>query len=273
MKPTKSTKARPSAEQLQKNLHEPDMPDTIDPADHVRPFVYDDTHTKSLHFSIAELQSRMRLAKPDSLDVEYTRTMMGFLLFNGRPQSIAMIGLGGGSLAKFCYRHLPNAHITVAEINPHVIALRDEFCVPRDDKRFRVLQADGAKFVRDTTKRHDVLLVDGYDYDGMPDRLASQAFYDDCHQMLNADGMMVVNLHSEHPDYSILVGRIERSFDANVLRVNVKREGNVVVFASKVPISQLQRRGVLGQPQALGKQAWSELRPTFTQILASLNEA
>jgi spermidine synthase len=248
------------------------MPDTIDPADHVRPFVYDDTHTKSLHFSIGELQSRMRLGKPDSLDVEYTRTMMGFLLFNGRPKAIAMIGLGGGSLAKFCYRHLPDAHITVAEINPHVIALRDEFCVPCDDKRFRVMQADGAKFVRDTPKRHDVLLVDGYDYDGMPERLASQAFYDDCHQMLAADGMMVVNLHSEHPDYAILVGRIERSFGANVLKVNVKREGNVVVFASKSALSQQQRWGVLGQPQLLAKEAWRELRPTFDQIIASLHD-
>ena len=249
------------------------MPDSLDPANHVRPFVYDDKHTKSLHFSIAELQSRMRLEKPDSLDVEYTRAMMGFLLFNRQPQSIAMIGLGGGSLAKFCYRHLPTTHITVAEINPHVIALRDEFCVPRDDKRFRVVHADGAKFMRDTNQRHDVLLVDGYDYDGMPDSLASQAFYDDCHQALSPDGVMAVNLHIENPDYSVLLGRIERSFEANVLRVHVKREGNVIVFASKAPLLERQRSGVLSQPQALDKQAWSELKPTFAQIVATLHDA
>lgn len=248
------------------------MPDSLDPANHVRPFVYDDKHTKSLHFSIAELQSRMRLEKPDALDVEYTRAMMGFLLFKRQPQSIAMIGLGGGSLAKFCYRHLPATHITVAEINPHVIALRDEFCVPRDDQRFRVLHADGARFVRDTAQRYDVLLVDGYDYDGMPERLASQAFYDDCHQALSADGLMAVNLHIEHPEYALLVARIERSFEANVLRVHVKREGNVIVFASKTPFSERQRSGVLSEPQTLGKEAWSELKPTFAQIVAMLHE-
>jgi spermidine synthase len=249
------------------------MPDSLDPAAHVRPFVYDDQHTKSLHFSIGELQSRMRLEKPDSLDVEYTRAMMGFLLFSAQPASIAMIGLGGGSLAKFCHRHLPNSRITVAEINPHVIALRDEFCVPPDDKRFRVLRADGAKFVRDTAQPHDVLLVDGYDYDGMPESLASQAFYDDCHQALAPDGLMAVNLHIENPDYALVLGRIERSFEANVLRVHVKREGNVIVFASKTPLVERQRRGVLSQPQLLGKQAWSELKPTFAQIVATLHEA
>ena len=57
-----------------------------------------------------------------------------------------------------------------------------------------------------------------------------------------------------------------------MLRVHVKREGNVIVFASKTPFSERQRRGVLGQPQTLGNLAWSELRPTFAQIIATLHE-
>jgi len=248
------------------------MPDTFESVEHVQPFVYDDTHTKSLHFSICELQSRMRLDRPDSLDVEYTRTMMGFLLFNSKPDTIAMIGLGGGSLAKFCYRNLPEAHITVVEINPHVIALRDEFHVPKDDKRFRVIEGDGAHFVRHAPKRYDVLLVDGFDYSGLPTRLSTQRFYDDCHQMLSPDGMMVVNLHAEHPDFALFIGRIERSFGANVLTVNVKREGNSIVFASKAPLAQQQRRGLLRHPQALTKEGWGELRSTFTQVVASMHD-
>jgi len=248
------------------------MPDTLEPAEHVLPFVYDDDNTKSLHFSICELQSRMRLDRPDALEVEYTRAMMAFLLFNGRPDAIAMIGLGGGSLAKFCYRHLPDARITVVEINPHVIALRDEFKVPRNDARFTVVEGDGADFVRHPKERCDVLLVDGFDYDGLPSRLATQRFYDDCHQMLSPDGLMVANLHAEHPDYALIIGRIERSFGPNVLVVNVKREGNSVIFASRASLSGQQRRGVVRHPQWLAKEAWLQLRSTFTQVLASLHE-
>ena len=33
-------------------------------------------------------------------------------------------------MAKWCHRHLPQADITVVEINPHVIALRDRFYMP-----------------------------------------------------------------------------------------------------------------------------------------------
>ena len=95
------------------------------------PFVRKGLTSQSLYFSIEEVQSRMQLQHPDALDLRYTRTMMGFLRFLPAPEAIAMIGLGGGSLAKFCHRHLPKARIDVAELNPHVIALRDAFGSPR----------------------------------------------------------------------------------------------------------------------------------------------
>jgi len=108
----------------------------------------------------------MCTSRPDELELDYTKIMMGFLLLNHRPRHIAMIGLGGGSLAKFCYRNLPDTRITVLEINPHVIALRQEFLVPDDNERFQVIEADGADFVRDADPEFDVLLVDGYDPQG-----------------------------------------------------------------------------------------------------------
>jgi spermidine synthase len=55
--------------------------------------------------------------------------MMGFLLFRHEPREILMFGLGGGSLAKYCHRHLPAARIRV-EIDSDVIAFRDQFAVP-----------------------------------------------------------------------------------------------------------------------------------------------
>jgi hypothetical protein len=87
----------------------------VDP-DKVRPFVYADERTVALHFDISAIQSRMRRDDPYRLDLDYTRAMMGFLLFRPDPRSILAIGLGGGSLPKYCYRHLPSADITVVEI-------------------------------------------------------------------------------------------------------------------------------------------------------------
>ena len=118
-----------------------------------RPYIFETLFERRMHFTNEATQSAMLFSDPDALISQYTRKMMAFLLFNPDPQRIVMIGLGGGSLAKFCYRHLPRSHITVVEINEDVIALREEFCIPKDDDRFRVVHDDGARFLESSKKR------------------------------------------------------------------------------------------------------------------------
>ncbi|HEV8689945.1 MAG TPA: transferase [Ideonella sp.] len=248
------------------------MPETLDPAQHVKPYVYESPTAKALHFSISEIQSRMRVADPYALDLEYTRLMMGFLLFQPRPQQIVMIGLGGGSLAKFCHRHLPATHIQVVEINPHVIALRDEFHVPPDGERFRVVPGDGARYVRLRGRRPDVLLVDGFGPDGQPARLCSQRFYDDCAEMLQPGGVLVVNLHRGHPHRDIFVNRIQRSFDASVLVVDDTTRCNSIAFACKGFALDQAAAGPGRRPGALDLAAAAPLEAALARVKHALQK-
>lgn len=251
------------------------MPDSTDFADsslHVKPFVYDDTIRKALYFSISEIQSRMGLADPFALDLEYTRTMMAFLMFVPRPAQIAMVGLGGGSLAKFCHRYLPATHIQVVEINPHVIALRDEFQVPPDSERFHVIRGDGADFVRFRATRCDVLMVDGFDVDGLPERLCSQRFYDDAWEMLQPGGMLVANLHFGHVEHAAQVARIRRSFQEAVLVVVDADCSNSIVFACKGAALDRFRPGVVRPPRGLEKSAADQLTGAFARVAAAWKE-
>ncbi|MDP1660239.1 MAG: hypothetical protein Q8L73_12935 [Methylotenera sp.] len=130
------------------------------------PFVFEEIATLSLHFDMHSIQSVMRKSDPGSLVLSYTCTMMGFLLFKLEPERIAMVGLGGGSLAKYCAKYLPDSHFTAVEINPQVIALRDKFHIPADSDKFSVLQANGADYVENKLDKVDVLLIDGFDEDG-----------------------------------------------------------------------------------------------------------
>ena len=237
---------------------------------HVKPFVHETPKSKSLHFSIAEIQSCMDLAQPDALDLAYTRTMMGFLLFHAQPLRIGMIGLGGGSLAKACYRHLPQADITVLEINPHVIALRHEFAVPRDDARFRVIRADGARYVRGHEAAFDVLLVDGYDSDGLPGELSSKRFYDDVFDCLRPGGVMAANIHLGNEAFALLVARIGRSFGGQALTVKDRECGNAVVFARRDrPLGACQADDV-ARPGTMEVAQWTLLQAAFGRIRAAL---
>jgi len=169
---------------------------------------------------------------PARLVLEYTRLMMGFLLFQPAPARIAMIGLGGGSLAKYCALKLPDADFTAIEISPRVIAMRDAFGIPRDGPRFRVLRADGAEYVRRDGEPLDVLLVDGFDGGGQPDQLRSAAFYDYCRDRLATDGVLVVNLHADEAAADGTIDRIRDAFAGRIVVIEADDCQNEVVFAA-----------------------------------------
>lgn len=232
-----------------------------------RPFVRDEQGNKSLYFSLDELQSRMDSRKPWQLEVDYTRTMMGFLMFRPAPLHIGMIGLGGGSLAKFCYRQVPGCSITVAEINPHVIALRRDFMIPEDDHRLTVLQCDGAHFVAGHTSHFDALLVDGFDEHGQPAALCSQAFYDDCAQALSPDGVLAVNLHHDSAEYALCLARLQRSFAGNVIEAAAPEKSNCIVFAAHTPLPSPQRIDVRSALSGLDREASKQLQPEFSRMV------
>ena len=242
------------------------------PSKHVKPFIREDLITRTMHFSIVEIQSRMSLMDPYALDLEYTRLMMGFLLFVPDPGRITMIGLGGGSLAKFCHRHLPRARIEVIEINPHVIELRKEFHVPRNDRRFRVVEGDGARFVAVHPGHSDVLLVDGYDYDGQPSRLCSKRFYDDARRSLRPGGVLVANLHTRHCDHALHLQRLGESFLGDLLIVECSDTSNAIVFARVSGALHLPGRDAGRRAGALAHDTAEQLQPSLDRVATALNE-
>lgn len=204
----------------------------------VRPVAQQDGRSLLMRFDMDTVQSSMSLDDPYRLELEYTRGMVLFLLFNAAPRSILMIGLGGGSLPKYCHRYLPGADITVVEINPHVIALRDEFHVPPDGPRFRVVRGDGAEFVRRNTQTFDVLLVDGFHFDGQPEALGTRAFYGACRACLSPQGVLVVNMDSNAEDSAPLLDRLSRAFDGALWPMLDEGGANRIVFACAAALLQ-----------------------------------
>lgn len=198
-----------------------------------KPYLLESDGMLSLQFDALSLQSEMNIDDPDQLVFSYTRAMMSFLLIEPSPKRMAMIGLGGGSLAKYCYRYLPRTEITVVEINPDVIALRNEFAIPADDARFRVLLGDGAIFVKENSDRFDVLMVDGFDAAGLPHELGSQQFYDDCFSSLADKGILVANLWSNNGSHNASVSRIATSFAGRMVVVSADDSPNKIVLAVK----------------------------------------
>lgn len=207
---------------------------------------------RSLHLGGAMVQSAMRIAVPNALELVYTQCMMGFMLFHPNPGHVLMIGLGGGSLAKFVYHYLPQTRVTVVEPYRQVImAAREYFHVPQDDARFAIVEADGAGYVASEGAVADIIMVDGFDDGDQVQSLCSQDFYDHAQQALNRNGMLVVNLLSRDRQLKTLLQRIENSFDGHIIAMMAEIRGNLIVFAFRNNPGKLSWKSIHKHAQKL----------------------
>ena len=198
--------------------------------------VTEERGTRTLHLGSRAIQSAMRVSRPWDLELAYTRAMMGFLMFNPMPQDVLMIGLGGGSLAKFIRKQRPQTRITAVEIDPRVIAAaRTHFELPPDDATLTVVEADGALYVRQHPGSADVILLDGFDAGNQVEALATQTFYAACRRVLKPGGILVVNLWGRDSEFAEYFARLTRAFDGDVGWISVQNKTNVIVFAFTEP--------------------------------------
>lgn len=221
----------------------------------------------SLQFVRGQTQSRMRGNAPEHLLIDYTRTMLGVLLWNPRPARVGIVGLGGGSQVKFLHRHLAGTRLEVVENHPGVIAVRREFGIPDDDARLEVVLDDGARFVATRPGRFDLLLVDGYDARGIPASLATVEFHRACRAALAPGGALASNLHGDQP--APHVERLREAFGQGRVRVvEEPRMNNRVVFAW---VGDAPGDGALDAAcNALSAEGARELRPALARVAREL---
>jgi spermidine synthase len=194
--------------------------------------VSDERGYRTLHVGGEAIQSTMRLSDPWALALDYTRCMMAFLLFHAEPRQALMIGLGGGSLAKFFYRNLRKTAVRVVELDERVVAAaRTQFALPPDDARLSVEVGDGAEAL--APECCDVLVVDAYHDEVHVQELASAEFYDAAFLALAEQGVMVVNFMDDDKLFDVYLKRMEAAFGGRVLAMKALYDPNILVFALK----------------------------------------
>ena len=196
-----------------------------------KPYVLDNGEHRELYIGQRFTQSLMSLHEPDALDLAYTRSMMAFLLFQPEPRHVMLVGLGGGSLTKACYRGLPKARITTIEIERTVIELASLFHVPNPGARLRLVHADAATYFASTRQSADVVLVDGCDAVGLSPSLCSESFYASVRSRLRPGGVLVSNLVGTIARIGSMIDSIARVFDGQILVLRDAVSENRVVLA------------------------------------------
>lgn len=222
-----------------------------------------------LHFSANWVQGAMRIQRPNSLELAYTREMMAGLLLREPPwpKNALLIGLGAGSLAKFIYHKLPNTRITVVEIDPQVeIIARLHFKLPDDPLRLNIVIGDGAHYMLEDGKKFDCILVDGFDKSGRAGVLDTLPFYQACRARLSSTGLLATNLLGHSRGFQASQARIAKAFDGRSLVFPSCDSGNTIAFATAGEEVEVTLEELVVRAQELHSRTGLNLKPTVPRL-------
>jgi spermidine synthase len=118
------------------------------------------------------------------------------ILAHGKAREILIVGGGDCGIAEEALKHKSIRRVTQVEIDASVIAFAKrhfpEFTRPVfADKRFESVIADGMRYVGETDRRFDIIIVDSTDPQGPGAVLFTKEFYTRCKRCLNNGGVLV----------------------------------------------------------------------------------
>jgi spermidine synthase len=115
-------------------------------------------------------------------------------IFNPNINSVLVLGLGGGSVIETLRNEFNfNKHITAVEIDPVVIQIaRDEFGISTSDNLV-ILCEDAYSFIHQNTQRFDLIIVDLFIDNTVPDKFLTPSFWQAINQRLHTSGVILFN--------------------------------------------------------------------------------
>ena len=127
------------------------------------------------------------------------------LFSHPNPKDILIIGGGDGGTAREVLKHKDINQCTMVEIDSLVVeACKKHLQVTAnslDHPKLNLKIADGADFIAQHKSAFDIILVDSSDPIGPSSVLFGQSFYENIHQALKEDGIVVA--HGENSFYEI----------------------------------------------------------------------
>lgn len=212
--------------------------------------------------------------------LEYRRTWDFFLVgpyFNPAPfepsqvQSLAIIGLAGGTIARQHLAVYPNLPIDGIEIDPEIISASAEFFDMNAEKMpsLTVYAEDGRFMLNRLDKRYTVIGIDAYRPPYIPAHLTTVEYFEEVRAHLTDDGVVVINVGRTPTDR-----RLVDAMTATLLQVyptvhsmDVPYSFNTILVATVQPtqVENLQQNLAL-----LPADAPPILRDTLALAVASL---
>jgi hypothetical protein len=189
------------------------------------------------------------------------------------PADVAVLGNAGGTVARAYGVFYPRTRIDGVEIDPAVTAAGRRFLGLGDNPRLHVVDADARPFLRRTSRRYDLIVIDAYHQPYVPFYLATREFFRLVRERLRPGGLVALNVATVPGDARLVDGlagtlatELPRVYTWPALRFNTIVVGLTAPPARRPPPSPRLRpltRLLLAQlrgPRAPAERPWTDDR-------------
>jgi spermidine synthase len=210
-------------------------------------------------------QSMIRKSDPTAVPMEYIRVAAAGLAFTAGRERALVMGLGGGAFPMMLHRRFAGMKVDVVEINPVVADLAKRFFSVREDERLKIIVDDGARYMKQEGPRYDVILLDAYSDEGIPEHLRSAPFFEDVKARLAPKGAAVINIALMSSATEKRIIRAYASVFEGCVLLRGQRLGNTILVGTQGPaLEEAQLRDRL---KGLGpKLGLSDLNKTVADV-------
>ena len=151
-----------------------------------------------------------------------------------RPR-VLVLGLGGGTVPYQMESVYGNSiSIDVVEIDPDMVTLSHSFLPKRLNSRIFI--GDAYSYLLKCEERYDVIVVDLYIDDVMPDRFFTESFIELCSSRLNERGVIGINLARSYFALKRIprfLSNLKRVFGSYGIVIPLMVPGNNIIIAAK----------------------------------------
>ncbi len=114
--------------------------------------------------------------------------------FIKNPKRALFIGMGGAVMPRHFADKYPNCSIEIIEIDECIPSIAEHFFYFKESEKIKVIIDDGYDYVNKSQKKYDIIFMDVYNSEDIPEKFLNTDFFTSTKNLLNQNGILTVNL-------------------------------------------------------------------------------
>ena len=160
------------------------------------------TSIRSIPCTKSGVMSCVDLTDPLRIDATYAEMLMLSLLWQPQPESVYIIGFGGGRIPMVLHHFFPDLRVQSTEIEQTAVQMAFTYFGISVDERMKVILDDGLAYLARCTEKcgFDIIMIDCFSPEGIqPGHFSTSQFYQLCRRKLRDSGVVTTHLRWDDP--------------------------------------------------------------------------